>query len=148
MENFALYYVVVDISRLLPDCGDLRLGIAGDYAVDERGREVVGSLHPLYELFIHVIDLCKLGEHPVELVAVVVDEFAGNDGKALIRSAAEFFVPAPEQREELSREGLGAHGEVGIGNVERDARLGGVGDDDLQVFALAVAEEFFVRSRR
>ena len=144
VEYFALHHVVVYIARLFLYGGDFRLGIAGNYAVYERGSEVVCRLHPLYELFVHLVDFCKLGEHAVELVAVVVDKFAGNYRKALVFRAAEFIVPALQQGEQFAGERFGAYREIGIRFVERYARLGGVGNYYLQIFALAVAEEFFV----
>ena len=104
---------------------------AGHDAVHQRGAEGVLLIDPLAEVLgqLPVVDV--LVDALLQLLAVVVDQLAGEDhqagfagGEALVQHAGQ-----------LRREAVGRNLVEGALGIVNDAGLGGVGNDDLQVVA-------------
>ena len=119
------------VAQSLGNRGGL-LGVAdtaGNDGIDERGADGTVVGHPLRELVLPAPVAHVLVHDAQQLLAVVVDELAGEHDDARLTGS-----PAGvEHLGKLSREARGWH-VVGLaGRVVGDAGLGGVGDDDLQV---------------
>ena len=96
-------------------------------------QKVFGGVHPVDKALLQApvggIAVAAL----LQFLAVVVDQLAGQDHQALVRRAVKRFVALVQHPGQLGREAVGGH------LVKRavpfrigDARLGGVGGDDLQ----------------
>ena len=137
-EHFAHVQHLVVVAVGLLDGGHL-LGVAdaaGDDAVHQGGAEGVGVVHPVDESLLQAPVGGVVVAALLQLFAVVVDQLAGEDDKALAGVAAERLVPLVEHAGQLGGEAVGGHlvkGAVALG--VGDAGLGGVGGDDLQVGA-------------
>ena len=137
-EHFAHVQHLVVVAVGLLDGGHL-LGVAdaaGDDAVHQGGAEGVGVVHPVDESLLQAPVGGVVVAALLQLFAVVVDQLAGEDDKALAGVAAECLVPLVEHAGQLGGEAVGGHlvkGAVALG--VGDAGLGGVGGDDLQVGA-------------
>ena len=119
------------VAQALGNRGGL-LGVAdaaGNDGVDERGADGAVVGHPLRELVLPAPVAHVLVHDAQQLLAVVVDELAGEHDDARLAGG-----PAGvEHLGQLSGEARRRH-VVGLaGRVVCDAGLGGVGDDDLQV---------------
>ena len=131
LEGLAHGQEGVLVTQALGNSGGL-LGIAdatGDDGVDERGADGAVVGHPLRELVLPAPVAHVLVHDAQQLLAVVVDELAGEHDDARLAGS-----PAGvEHLGQLGREARGRH-VVGLaGRVVGNAGLGGVGDDDLQV---------------
>ena len=105
---------------------------------------MIGFLQPLYKFFVHFVYAGKLGQTPVKLVAVVVNQLAGDYRHPLIQSAVKVVVSPLQKRQKLAGEGLGAFRKICVGRVYRYARLRRIGNNYLQIFAFAVCEISFI----
>ena len=102
---------------------------AGNDGVDERGADGAVIGHPLRELVLPAPVAHVLVHDAQQLLAVVVDELAGEHDDARLTGSPAVV----EHLGELGGEARGRH-VVGLaGRVVGDAGLGGVGDNDLQV---------------
>ena len=116
---------------------------ARDDAVHQSGAEGVGVVHPVDEGSVEVPVLCVVVAALLQLLAVVVDELAGEDDQTLVRSALEGGVSLVEHAGQLCGEAVGRHlVELAVALRVGDAGLSGVGDDDLQVLRAGQSQHF------
>ena len=128
---------VILVAQLPADGLGLLAGIAGDDAVHQGGAEHVLPIHPGGEVILQAPELDILLDAALQLVAVMVDELAGQDDKAL-----QALLPAPVQEHgELAGE-AGRRRIVKLaGGVEDDAGLGGVGHQEAEVGILGLIQQ-------
>ncbi|MCM5558667.1 hypothetical protein M4J40_13425, partial [Pleomorphomonas sp. NRK JP5] len=130
VEQLAGGHEPVGIAELPLDRLGVGLRITRHDAVDQRVVEGVGLLHPGDEGGLEAPFLGMPQHDAAELVAVVVDQFAGDHLPAGIKLAAERLPALVQQARHLGREG----GLRRIRILDRrhigDAGVGGVGDDD------------------
>ena len=137
-EDFAdVQHLIVVAVGLLNGGHLLRVAdAAGDDAVHQGGAEGVGVVHPVDEGRLQAPVGGVVVAALLQLLAVVVDQLAGEDDQALVGCAVKSLVALVQHAGQLGGEAGGRHlveraVALGVG----DAGLGGVGGDDLQVGA-------------
>ena len=117
--------------------GSQFLGIADaarNDAVHQSGAEGVGVVHPVDESRLQIPVLCVVVAALLQLFAVVVDQFAGQDGQTLVSSAVECLVALEQHAGQLCGEAVGRNLiELAVALRVGDAGLSGVGNNGLQI---------------
>ena len=131
--QLGLHHEVVVIADLLPDLADLLAREARDDAVHERVAEVAAVFDPVDEILPELVVFGVSDDVFVERRAVVLDQLAADDAKALGRVAVEMFEPLVQQRRHLGGVRLRRTGRQIVALLVADARLGGVRNGDLQL---------------
>ncbi|MPL98477.1 hypothetical protein SDC9_44682 [bioreactor metagenome] len=133
VENLGRVEQVVLIAELGADCLCFGSRVTGNDAVDQGVAEITSFVEPGHEACLQVPLLCILFDDALQIVSVLVDELAGNDDQALVRSPVESLVAFVEEGADLGWEGdLDLVGQL-VTAVVADTGLGGVGDDEAQV---------------
>ncbi len=132
---------VVNVAVRPVDRVRLRARIAGHDAVDERRAERVGALDPRCEAGAEVPVRDVPQDALLELLAVMVDEFAREDDEALLGRAAEGDEALVEEARQLRGEARGRPVVVFARGIVGDARLGRVGREEAEVRIRRVREE-------
>ena len=137
-EHFAHVQHLVMVAIGLFQSGQLLCiaDAARNDAVHQGGAEGVGVVHPVDKALLQAPISSVAVAALLQLLAVVVDQLAGQDHQALVRSTVERLVALKQHAGQLCGEAVGGHlvklaVALGVGN----AGLGGVGDDDLQLGA-------------
>ena len=116
---------------------------ARDDAVHQSGAEGVGVVHPVDEGSVEVPVLSVVVAALLQLLAVVVDQLAGQDDQTLVGSALECGVALVQHAGQLCREAVGGNLiKLAVALRIGDAGLGGVGDDDLEILRAGQSQNF------
>ena len=117
--------------------GSQFLGIADaarNDAVHQSGAEGVGVVHPVDEGSVQVPVLGVVVAALLQLLAVVVDQLAGQDGQTLVSSAVECLVALKQHAGQLCGEAVGRNLiELAVTLRVGDAGFSGVGNDGLEI---------------
>jgi len=133
MKNLSRIEQVVLIPQLFADCLGFGFRIPGNNAVDQRVAEIARFVEPVHKACLQIPFLCILLDDALQVVAVLVDEFTGDDDQAFVQSSLEGLVAFVEKGAYLGGEGdLRLVGQL-VTAVVADARLGGVGDDEAEI---------------
>ena len=146
LEDLGLNDQVVHVVDLLLDTCDIFAREARHDAVHEGCAHVVVQFKPFLELLVVLAEIVFpqldiLADALLQMVSVQENQLARHDDEAFLRVAAESLEAAVEQLCQFAR--IARCGRVAqfAGRVERDARLGGVGDDETDLGLVCQSHE-------
>ncbi len=148
VEYLALYDVVVLKTNLLTYLRSRVARITGNYSVNESACEMVSLGEPLNKAHTHLVDTRKLKHYSFQFITVVVDKLAWDDSQPLAHIAVKMLITGTQQRKQFSGETLRTLCKVRVRGIKRDASLGGIGYNYLQVLALSIGKVLFIFLKR